>query len=255
MTSHLYIFQGFRQSKSLYLPPSKYAEKLHPPPRSTHSITKSVAFLNGHLFGLSHTMSQPIVIDGKGHVSGRLSAAIAKMLLNGSRIVVLRAEGIVTNGDHRFNYHKYRRFLHKTTNTNPRDGPFHERAPSKMFLRTVRGMCNYKTARGAAAFANLKVFEGVPDKYIHAHKHVVPHALSIVTIHHERPITSLGKIATTFGWKYGKIVEQQEVIRQKESADQYQKILAQRKAHQQALKQANSKLGEQAVKFLETFVE
>ena len=200
-------------------------------------------------------MSAPIVIDGKGHVSGRLSAAIAKMLLNGSHVVVLRAEGIVTNGDHRFNYHKYRRFLHKTTNTNPRDGPFHQRAPSEMFRRTVRGMCNYKTARGAAAFANLKVFEGVPPKYLHAHKHVVPHALRIVTIHHERPTTSLGKIATTFGWKYGAIVEQLEKERREESARVFKEGKAKSQAHAQALAQANQKLGADAVRFLETFVE
>ena len=196
-----------------------------------------------------------IVVDGKGHVAGRLAAALAKLLLNGKQIVVVRAEEIVTNGDHRFNYHKYRRFLHKRTNTNPRDGPFHQRAPSEMFLRTVRGMCDYKTARGAQAFANLKVFEGVPPKYANSTKLVIPHALRVVSIHHERPTTSLGKLATTFGWKYGGIVESLEKQRIEAANEKHKEAQAQRKAYTQALAQANKQLGEQAVKFLDTFVE
>ncbi|KAK8866689.1 60S ribosomal protein L13A [Tritrichomonas musculus] len=200
-------------------------------------------------------MSTPIVIDGKGHVSGRLCAAVAKMLLNGKRIVVLRAEEIVTNGDHKFNYHKYCRFLRKTTNTNPRDGPFHQRAPSEMFLRSVRGMVNYKTARGAAAFANLKVFEGVPPKYQSAHTHVVPTALRITSIHHERPTTSLGTIATTFGWKYGAVVARLEDKRKEEAAKRYEQSKNDAKKRAQALQAANKQLGEAAVRFLDTYVE
>lgn len=200
-------------------------------------------------------MSTPIVIDGKGHVSGRLSAAVAKMLLNGKRIVVVRAEEIVTNGDHKFNYHKYCRFLHKTTNTNPRDGPFHQRAPSEMFLRSVRGMVNYKTARGAAAFANLKVFEGIPPRYQNHHTHVVPTALRIVSIHHERPTTSLGTIATTFGWKYGDVVRRLEDKRKEEAAKKYQDGKKASQDRARALEAANKKLGDAAVKFLDTYVE
>lgn len=201
------------------------------------------------------SMSTPIVIDGKGHVAGRLSAAIAKMLLNGKRIVVVRSEDIVTNGDHRFNYHKYRRFLHKRTNTNPRDGPFHQRAPSEMFLRTVRGMCNYKTARGAAAFANLKVFEGVPPKYESSTKLVIPHALRVVSIHQERPTTSLGTLATTFGWKYGGIVHKLEEQRINRNNELHKEHQTGHKAYLQALAAANKQLGAQAVKFLDSYVE
>ena len=34
---------------------------------------------------------------------------------------------------------KYLEFLRKRMNTNPRRGPYHFRAPSKIFFRTVRG--------------------------------------------------------------------------------------------------------------------
>ena len=42
-------------------------------------------------------------------------------------------------------------------NTNPKKGPIHYRAPSRMLWRTIRGMLPHKTARGAAALQRLKV--------------------------------------------------------------------------------------------------
>ncbi|KAH0793797.1 Rpl16ap [Histomonas meleagridis] len=196
-----------------------------------------------------------IVIDGKGHVSGRLAGVIAKQLLNGRKIVVVRAESIVTTGDHRFNYHKYRRFLRKTTNSNPRHGPFHERAPAEIFSRTVRGMVNYKTARGAAAFARLKVYEGIPEKYEGVKKLVVPTALRVVAIRTDRPVTTLGKISTTFGWKYGHVVKALEEKRIAKAAELHEAKKAEKEKKQRAIAAANKQLGEAAVKFLETYVE
>ena len=196
-----------------------------------------------------------IVIDGKGHVEGRLAGVVAKQLLNGKKIVVLRAEQIVTNGDHRFNYHKYRRFLHKTTNTNPRRGPFHQRAPAEMFLRSVRGMINYKTTRGEKAFSNLKVYEGIPEKYENIKKLVVPNALRIVSIREDRPVTTLGKLATTFGWKYGEVVKDLEQKRLEKNTQKHaaQKEYIQKK--NRAIAAVNKQLGDAAVKFLETYIE
>lgn len=39
-----------------------------------------------------------IVIDGKGHMLGRLASVIAKELLSGQRMVVVRCEQIVMSG-------------------------------------------------------------------------------------------------------------------------------------------------------------
>ena len=47
--------------------------------------------------------------------------------------------------------------LRKHHNTNPKRGPFHFRAPSRILYHTVRGMIPHKTARGKAALARLKV--------------------------------------------------------------------------------------------------
>lgn len=68
---------------------------------------------------------------------------------------------------------------------------------------------NYETARGAEAFERIKVFEGVPRKYSNRPK--------VVAVSNERPIPPLGAIETTFGWKYGQIVQDLEVARIEES--------------------------------------
>lgn len=60
---------------------------------------------------------------------------------------------------------KYLAFLRKRTNTNSARGPYHLRAPSRIFWRAVRGMINYKTRRGTEALNRLKIFEGIPPAY------------------------------------------------------------------------------------------
>lgn len=43
-------------------------------------------------------MPEVVVIDGKGHLLGRLASIIAKQLLQGQKIVVVRTEQIVISG-------------------------------------------------------------------------------------------------------------------------------------------------------------
>ena len=42
--------------------------------------------------------SSPIVIDGKGHLLGRLASIVAKQILSGQKIVVVRCELINISG-------------------------------------------------------------------------------------------------------------------------------------------------------------
>ena len=52
---------------------------------------------------------------------------------------------------------KFSRYIRKRMQTNPRKGPFHFRAPSKIFYKAVKGMIPHKTKRGTAALERLKV--------------------------------------------------------------------------------------------------
>ena len=119
-------------------------------------------------------MADVVVVDGKGHLLGRLASIVAKQLLQGKKIVIVRSEQIlisgscksisfITNNDEsstsfcrpffsdyccciyfavKRNKVKYAQFIRKRMNTNPKRGPFHFRSPARMFWRTVNAYCN-----------------------------------------------------------------------------------------------------------------
>jgi ribosomal protein L13 len=43
-------------------------------------------------------MSDTVIVDGKGHLLGRLASVVAKQILNGQKIVVVRCEQILMSG-------------------------------------------------------------------------------------------------------------------------------------------------------------
>ncbi|GAB7353066.1 hypothetical protein MBLNU459_g3615t1 [Dothideomycetes sp. NU459] len=196
-----------------------------------------------------------IVIDGKGHLLGRLASTVAKQLLNGQKIVVVRCEAINISGeffrakpsslqreieaDGRGDVVNYQAFLRKQTRYNAtRGGPWHYRAPSKMFWRTVRGMIPHKTARGAAALERLKTFEGVPPPYDHKKRMVVPQALRVLRLKPGRKYCTVGRLGHEFGWKYQDVVARLEERRKVKGAAYYERKKAARRQLAEAQKTA-----------------
>ncbi len=43
-------------------------------------------------------MAQVVVVDGKGHLAGRLASIVAKQLLSGQKVVVVRCEDVNISG-------------------------------------------------------------------------------------------------------------------------------------------------------------
>lgn len=80
-----------------------------------------------------------VVVDARNHMLGRLASILAKELLNGQKVVVVRCEEICLSGGLVRQKMKYLRFLRKRMNTKPSHGPIHFRAPSKILWRTIRG--------------------------------------------------------------------------------------------------------------------
>ena len=70
-------------------------------------------------------------------------------------------------------------FMRKTMNTNPARGHRHQRAPAKVFERTIRGMLPHKTPRGGEALSRLRCYEGVPEQYTKVKRVVVPAAYRV----------------------------------------------------------------------------
>ncbi|MRC57028.1 50S ribosomal protein L13, partial [Bacillus thuringiensis] len=80
-----------------------------------------------------------------------------KTVRQGKRVVVGRCEEINISGNFYRNKLKYLSYLRKRMNTNPVRGPYHFRAPSKIFFKSVRGMIPHKLPRGKEALTRLKV--------------------------------------------------------------------------------------------------
>eukprot|EP00361_Fabrea_salina_P001589 CAMPEP_0202431018 /NCGR_PEP_ID=MMETSP1345-20130828/4396_1 /ASSEMBLY_ACC=CAM_ASM_000843 /TAXON_ID=342563 /ORGANISM="Fabrea Fabrea salina" /LENGTH=148 /DNA_ID=CAMNT_0049042601 /DNA_START=150 /DNA_END=596 /DNA_ORIENTATION=+ len=116
-------------------------------------------------------------------------------------------------------------YLRKRKNTQPKKGPFHQRSPSMMFFKAVRGMVPRKTARGEAALARLSVFDGVPHPYDTKKKMVVPDALRVARLQPGRKFTVLGELAQKVGWKKKAVIERLEKERKERSEAWYQKKL------------------------------
>merc|ERR1711976_332872 len=178
-----------------------------------------------------------IVIDGKQHLIGRLAAVVAKELLNGQRIVVVRAEEIIKSGPLYKNRMKYVEWLKLKSNTNPRHGgPYHFKAPSKLLWRVVRGMVRHKTARGTAAMERLRVYEGCPHPYSHRVKRLVPSAMRATRLTNGRKWCRLGDLAAACGWNKNELVNTLEAKRKERAGTYFQrKAKLVRAVHQQAM--------------------
>merc|ERR1712150_369943 len=114
------------------------------------------------------------------------ASIVAKNLLQGQKVVVVRCELI---------------------NTKPSRGPYHLRSPSRMFWRVIRGMLPHKRTRGKDALERLKVFEGCPAPYDRKKRFVVPAALRVMRLKPTRKYCMLGRLAHEVGWKYKNIIE------------------------------------------------
>jgi len=160
---------------------------------------------------------KPVAIDGRGHLLGRLAAVVAKTLLQGQRVTVVRCESINISGSFYRNKLKYLEFLRKRCNIQPSRGAFHFRAPSKIFIRTVRGMIPHKTKRGKAAMEALKCYEGVPAPYDKMKRVVVPSALRVLKLKPRRAFCELSRISHEVGWRYQDVVATLETKRKAKS--------------------------------------
>jgi len=164
-----------------------------------------------------------IVIDARGHMLGRLASKVAKEILRGQRVVVVRCEQMNISGSLFRNKLTFHEFLNKANNTNPRRNFKHYRTPSRIFWRSLRGMLPHKSPRGKAALEKLKVFEGIPFPYDQRKRMVVPEALKVLRLKPERKFCVLGELAASVGWTKKTIVEELEEKRKVKSQKFYEK--------------------------------
>eukprot|EP01013_Petalomonas_cantuscygni_P015371 TRINITY_DN3167_c0_g1_i2.p2 TRINITY_DN3167_c0_g1~~TRINITY_DN3167_c0_g1_i2.p2 ORF type:complete len:227 (-),score=49.89 TRINITY_DN3167_c0_g1_i2:220-873(-) len=153
------------------------------------------------------------VIDGNDHILGRLAATVAKHLLRGERVTVVRCEGLIMSGPFRRNKLKFIRWFNKRHVTNPKRGPFHFRGPSHIFTRVVRGMIPYCTKRGSAAMRRLVATDGCPPPYDTVKHQVCPRASRKLRLDPVRKWCTLGRISSEIGWQHRDTVARLEAKR------------------------------------------
>ena len=163
-----------------------------------------------------------VLIDAKGHLMGRLASIVAKEILNGQRVVIVRSELMVLSGSLYRRRCDFLEFKNRNSNTNPRKGgPYHYKCPSKIFWRAVRGMVPHKTKKGTAALNRMKIFEGCPHPYATRKKMCVARALKVVRLRHGRKNCLLGALSKSIGWNQGAVVARLEAKRLERSQKYY----------------------------------
>jgi large subunit ribosomal protein L13Ae len=185
-----------------------------------------------------------VVIDGRDHLYGRLASIVAKELLAGQKVVVVRCDEIVISGSLVRNRTKYAQFRAKHMNTNPGRGPFHFKSPARMLWRTIRGMVHQKTARGQEALARLSCFEGIPHPYDKQKRVVIPAALRVLRLKSNRRFTVLGELADSVGWKHKDLLKKLEDKRKVKAESFYQKKKAKEELKKKAVAAAAGDLAQ-----------
>lgn len=184
-------------------------------------------------------MVQKTIIDGSGHLMGRLASTIAKQILMGQKIVVVRCEDICISGNFYRNKLKVLEYLRKRMNTKPSRGPYHFRAPSKCLFKVVRGMIPHKTKRGMEALNRLKVFDGIPHPYDKQKRMVVPSALRVLKLKPGRKYCKIGRLSHETGWKYKPVIDALEIKRKAKAKVYYDARCKAQKLHAEAAKQVD----------------
>merc|ERR1712187_43353 len=180
---------------------------------------------------MAETFKKNVVIDAQDHLAGRLCATVAKELLRGNNVTVVRCEGILITGNYYRNKLIMLEKMHHRTATNPKDGPFHHRAPSMMIKRMIRGMLPNKTGRGQAAHKRLQCFDGCPPPFGTQKKFKITAALKEIRSLPGRKVASLGRLCHEVGWQYRDVVGRLEAKRIANAQEWYNKKQAKAKAH------------------------
>lgn len=108
---------------------------------------------------------EPIVLDAKNQILGRLASFTAKRALNGDMVIVLNAEKAVISGRRKNIVVEAKRRLETRTLGTQTHAPVHQKRPDVYLRRVVRGMLPWKKAKGRAAFHRVHVYIGVPEEF------------------------------------------------------------------------------------------
>jgi large subunit ribosomal protein L13 len=108
---------------------------------------------------------EPLLVDAKNQILGRLASFAAKHAIAGDTVIVLNAEKAVISGRRRNIVTEAKRRLQTRTLGTQTHAPVHQRRADLYVRRVVRGMLPWKKAKGRAAFHRVQVFVGIPEEF------------------------------------------------------------------------------------------
>jgi len=103
------------------------------------------------------------IIDASNAVLGRLATHVAKLALQGERVILINCENTVISGSKK---NILERYQHLRDIGGPFHGPFFPRTPERIVKRTIRGMLPHKQARGREALKRVICYIKVPEEYV-----------------------------------------------------------------------------------------
>ncbi len=142
-----------------------------------------------------------VVVDGAGQILGRLASKVAKMLLEGKRVVVVNVEKVAVSGDPVIVVQAYKRtVLGVKSHYSHKWRPKRPRSPVRLFKAAVKGMLPKNNKRGKEALKRLRAYIGVPEEYANVEKTRFPEADASRL---SRGYVTLERIARELGWRGG----------------------------------------------------
>jgi len=145
--------------------------------------------------------AKEVVIDGEGAILGRMASLIAKLLLEGHRVVVVNAEKVAVSGDPSRLIKFYRdTVLGVRSHYSHKWRPKRPRSPQRLVIKAVHGMLP-KNKKGEGALSRLRVFVGMPKEYA-GKASKLPEEFTVAKLTKAKYAT-LGEIARQLGWKVG----------------------------------------------------
>ena len=137
-----------------------------------------------------------MIVDAKDLILGRLAAFVAKQAFLGEVVHVVNAEKAVITGDRRKVIDRYKQ---RRVRGAPLVGPYFPRMPDRILKRTIRGMLDYNSSRGKAAFSKVKCYIGVPSSF-EGKEFVSPEAMNVEKTHAK--YVTVGEISKELGAKF-----------------------------------------------------
>jgi large subunit ribosomal protein L13 len=109
--------------------------------------------------------TETIYLDAEGQIAGRFCSRVAKLLVKGSKVVVVNSEKALISGGRASVFLEWSKKLELSSRVNPLYGPIHYRRPDNILRRMVRGMVPHQRSKGRLAMKRLRVYLGTPEAF------------------------------------------------------------------------------------------